>query len=422
VEHLTGSVGRERSLRELAQMLSFDVRTRGGLVGALHVTCADEAEAECAEAFQQGFVQYALPALKFARRSALRLSNIGGRYEWGVVRMADTHFALPKGAAPQPRLFVLKINAHMALEEVGAVVGADADGHAWDGERAIHFGQWTRYGCRSTCCGALDSLLHGGHEPWVEDLREAFASEGRDRLAALDDEQAVEPVYRPLYTALVSARLQARKAVLDIQDYTPAWPTEYLVLACVSLNRHERDTEILCGVYTVERGNESDPEVTYVGLGDDPGKYRLRFQNRLIQVTDDQIGSARAGRDHRALVRSEWQARRAPQPRHRHEERLEQIRHDVEHGRHRHDQHARALLRMALPILAEVMPASAAVILFTEGAVGIHHAFRAHRLAREMGGSEDARKILAEVHERIDRLEPERAAALIELLMHEYRR
>jgi hypothetical protein len=90
--------------------------------------------------------------------------------------------------------------------------------------------------------------------------------------------------------------------------------------------------------------------------------------------------------------------------------------------KHRNHRHAHALLRIALPILAEVMPVPAAIILFAEGAVGVHHAFRAHRLARELEGSEDARKILAEVHDRIDQLEPARAEALIELLLREYQR
>jgi hypothetical protein len=119
------------------------------------------------------------------------------------------------------------------------------------------------------------------------------------------------------------------------------------------------------------------------------------------------------------MVRSEYQSRRAGR-RKIDDKRLERIREDVARDKHRNHQHARQLLRIALPVLAEVMPVPAAILLFAEGAVGIHHAFRAHRLAREMEGSEDARKILAEVHDRIDQLDPARAEALIELLMREY--
>ena len=79
MELLHNLVGRERSLREVAQVICFWAqRQNAAAVGALHVTCSDESERECAEAFQQGFVQYMLPSLKFARHSAFQLSNLGG--------------------------------------------------------------------------------------------------------------------------------------------------------------------------------------------------------------------------------------------------------------------------------------------------------------------------------------------------------
>jgi hypothetical protein len=451
VEHLYPVVGRERSLRELTQLLYFDVRTHADvLVGAIHVTCADEAEAECAEAFQQGFVQYLLPQLKFARRAAMRVSNLGGRYEWGSIGIADLHFTLPEAVVPGPRLMVIKINAHVALEEVerldrtaaagrgdrgrltapgsgpatpaaAAVAPAPEAPVVRDGERGFRLGEWKRYGRPSPCCSALDSLLRGGHEPWVEELRETFESEGKDRIALLMDPAVVDPAYRPLHTAIVSARLQARKAVLDIQELRAGTPIRFLVLPCVTINRHERDTEILCGVYTIDPASAEQP-TTYFGLGDDPAAYETRVQNRQIQIADPALGTMRVGRDHRALVRSEFHLHGARGRIRTDDPRLERIKADVARDQHRHHLHARALLKASLPILAEVMPVPAAIILFAEGAAGIHHAFRAHRLARELEGSEDARKILAEVHDRIDQLDPAKAEALIELLMREYQR
>ncbi len=38
-----------------------------------------------------------------------------------------------------------------------------------------------------------------------------------------------------------------------------------------------------------------------------------------------------------------------------------------------------------------------------------------------MAGTEEAREILNEIHDRVDQLPPERAEALIKLLMREYR-
>ena len=69
MESIKAIIGRERPLREVAQALHFAARPlRAPVVGAMHLTCSDETEFECTEALQQGFVQYLLPPLKFARK------------------------------------------------------------------------------------------------------------------------------------------------------------------------------------------------------------------------------------------------------------------------------------------------------------------------------------------------------------------
>jgi len=45
-----------------------------------------------------------------------------------------------------------------------------------------------------------------------------------------------------------------------------------------------------------------------------------------------------------------------------------------------------------------------------------------HRVARDLEASDEAREILHEIHERVDRLDPEHAEAMMELLAKEYRR
>ena len=60
--------------------------------------------------------------------------------------------------------------------------------------------------------------------------------------------------------------------------------------------------------------------------------------------------------------------------------------------------------------------------VFAHGIAGIHHAFRAHKLVRELEGSDEARQMLNEIHDQVDRLDSEHAEAMIELLMREYRR
>ena len=61
MDRLRGLIGHERSLREIAQALHFWTQSLSpAAVGALHVTCSDESENECVDAFQHGFVQYLL--------------------------------------------------------------------------------------------------------------------------------------------------------------------------------------------------------------------------------------------------------------------------------------------------------------------------------------------------------------------------
>jgi hypothetical protein len=311
---------------------------------------------------------------------------------------------------------VIKINAHVAVESAPPTVD-ETDARA----SFVRIGHWKRYDVDSACCGALAALLADAREPFGEDLREAFLSEGQDRIAALLDENRVDPAYRALYAAIASARLQARKAVLDVQDYHPTTPTYYVVLPAVTMNRHDRDTEIACGVYTVDGRNDAR-EAEYFGLGDDPAAYEIELLNRRFVVRDPQIAATRKGRDHRAMVLAEWRRRTEGQPVEIRDERLDRIRAEMSRGKPGSHRQAKALLRAALPILAQIAPVPVAMLMFAEGAVGIHHAFRVHRLAREMEGTDEAKRILHEIHDQVDRLEPDRAEALIELLMREYGR
>ncbi len=403
MESVKALIGSERPLREVAQALHFSVRSMSApVVGAMHLTCSDESEHECIDMLQQGFVQYLLPSLKFARQSAFRLANLGGRYEWSAARLAENHFATPQ-AENRFKLLLVKINSHVAYEEQPG--------------KKFRLGLWQRYGVESACCGALAQLLSGGVRlPHVDDLAEAFDSEGHDRISALKDPARVEPLYAPLYAAMVSSRLQARKAVLDIQDYVPGSPTYYVVLPCVTVNRAERDTEIVCGMYTID-GREGGTEAVYTGLGDLPEGYEIGWEHGRFRITDEHLGLERKGRDHRAMVRERAATSRLKV----HDDRLERVRADVARNKHKHHSHARELLRIALPVLAEVAPIPAVMLAFADGAVGIHHAFKIHRIAGEMKDTDEARRILDDIEAQIDQLSPDRAEALLELLVSDYK-
>jgi len=196
--------------------------------------------------------------------------------------VAEEHYATPRSREAF-KLLVVKINAHTAVHP-----SAEGPEYGW----------LERYGCRSACCGALAGLFEGSTLPAAQELRETFASEGRDRLAVLEDESRVAARHRALLTAVTSAALQANRAVLDIRQdirqYQPETPTVFLVLPCVTINRDcEPDTELVIGQYGIDR-TEQAPVVKHGGLGDDPAGYRVRREQGRLVIEDDQWPGATA--------------------------------------------------------------------------------------------------------------------------------
>jgi hypothetical protein len=301
---------------------------------------------------------------------------------------------------------VIKVNSH-----VGIIEGSEGD----------RFGLLRRYDRDSSCCGMLNALMSGRPVPSINELHDEFNAENPNRLATLLDENKVDPKFRPLYAAIVSARVQARKVVLDIQDYKPLTDTVYLVIPCVTLNRSERDTEIVCGIYSLD-SRESDQAAHFVGLGDDPADYHIELAHQRYTVTDSQIGARRKARDHRRMVAERWRKQATdPHPK-LNDERMKRLRKDVLENKHRHHHHGKLMLRALLTLLAEAAPIPAAMLLFGHGLVGIHHAFRVHKLSRKLAGKEEARNLLADVHQKLDHLEPDQAEAMVDLLMAEFHR
>jgi hypothetical protein len=272
MDELVKRIGHEFTVKNLSRTLSSLAERLGpGTVGALHLTCADESEHECIRVFQQEFVQHLLPPLKVGTHCAFRISDLGGRYDWGAIGIVEDHFRLPAGRS-KFKLIVVKVNSHVG------VIGENGS------ER---YGQLMRFGIASACCGALSAVIAGKRGPGLDEIRDLFRSDGTDRLAVLMDTGKVALEHRSLYAAVVSAVLQARQVLVDARAHTPVDPTLYLIVPCVTLNRPEEDTEILCGVYTADYRFTGAHE-EYTGLGDDPAKYSFQVRNRLIYIKDRQ--------------------------------------------------------------------------------------------------------------------------------------
>jgi len=402
---ITQLIGGEHDLDHVCRALKrFAFRMRPTAFGGVHQTCADEAELECREAFRNHFIQDFQPSLKGWKREPFTIANLGARYEWGAIGVAETHFATPR-AKKGFKLMMVKINSH-----VGVMPGIDGP----------TYGAINRYEVGSTCCGALANLLDDdGEGPYFDALSEIFTSEGIDRLAALRDIELIDPNLRDLLAAVVNARLQARSAIVDIQHHDHDGPTLYLVLPCVTLNRPHRDMELVCGLYVADmRHGAGENKVEYTGLGDDPTAYQVTQERGKLRVEDIEMGSCRAARDHRDRVLNTWMGQ-AREPVSATPE-MEDLLGRVTRKEHHDHEKAKLMLKAMLPVMTVVAPIPLAIVLFGEGVVGIHHLYRAHRLAMNMTGDEEARRVLAEVEALVDQLSPERARNVVEMLAGHY--
>jgi hypothetical protein len=262
-------IGIEQPLDEFNRGLRDIVTSfQAPVVGALEVCCSDESELECMAAFQTHFVEHLLPDLKRAARAPFRTCNLGARYEWGSIRVAEQHFALPE-SADAFKVMVVKINGHVCVQDTA---------------NGPHFGPMQRYDTDSCACGALHATIDGGNLPALAELRDTLM-EGSDRLATLRDPRRVDPAHRYLFAAIVSARLQARRALQDIRTHTPQTPTLYLVLPCVTLNRPGPDSALLCGYYIADQRIGIGEDEAYIGLDDEPADYRLEVTGGRLRVS-----------------------------------------------------------------------------------------------------------------------------------------
>ncbi|MBN1478144.1 hypothetical protein JXA47_15415 [Candidatus Sumerlaeota bacterium] len=407
MERIAKLIGGEHRLDHVCRTLREAARSTGAaLHGAMHVTCSDESEHESCQVFARDYVRELLPRLRLMDCGAFRTANLGGRHEWGSVPLCENHFVTPEldrmpGAF---KLIAVKVNSH-----VGVLTTPDG----------VRWGEMKRYGVDSIACGALSLLLGDSTLPEIERLRETFNFEGLDRVALLRDEAKIPPERRLLFAALVQARLQARRVILEIQDHVPLTPTLYLVLPCVTINRPDRDTEIVVGLYLADR-RTPEGQVVYQGLGDDPTQFGTALKHGELRIEDAAMHRTREARDHRRLILEQiGEQHRRHAGRTPHHEKLAHVRQEVAERRHHERAASRLLLRTALMAIGEINPVLGALIVFGNGAAAIHHAARAHRLARHEAGAHEARVILDEVHDRVDELPPERVQALLEALTRE---
>ncbi len=225
-------IGRETPLFRTNVLLAALVRYFAcDRVGALHVTCTDEAEQDSRVRFARSGVGLMLPALSEGRGSAVVTSNRGGCYEPGSLSIAARHFDGGGTLA-----LIARLQSHCGVMEK-------------EGRRV--YGCMDRYGRESHCCGALRAVLEGDHAiPRIADV--AATLSGRD----LDEIRGCGEAARPLLVAVLQARTQVERALAEAR--TLAFEGVAVFFGSVHLNGLSDPSEIPVVLSVIDRrGGES---------------------------------------------------------------------------------------------------------------------------------------------------------------------
>jgi len=229
---LAAITGRELELGLLSTTLSDVVgEVTWPTIGAVHITCADEAQQRVIDKVQELLVEPHVTPMASGERTAFRLVNLGGHHEFGALAIAEDHWAGGHDTDHGPKLMVVRADAHVGVDH--------------DPTGAAVYGRFLRFEHSSIACGALAAVLRGvamrGAEGFVDQEIRA-----RRILDAFDERT------RMLAAAICRAELSANDCVDEIAGMAPASPTVWLVVATVTLNHPDRHSSMLTSVRVVD--------------------------------------------------------------------------------------------------------------------------------------------------------------------------
>jgi hypothetical protein len=272
MNELCRTIGREQPLdqfhRTLKRAAAEDHATEA--FGCGLVTCADERQGQTRSSFDR---EVAAPLISDAanpRDRVFSISNLGGRYETGALRLLDEHFTR---LSPGPRRLVVEIASHVGR------AGQDGD---------FEYGLVERFGRKSTCCGVLAALLApiatapAGRHSWLDEVGSTF---GPERLAALRE---VDGPTRLVAAAVIHAALQAEAAVSDLLQSPLAAPVDVLLVAGVSINQQSADGFLPVACHHLTAGEGAAPLVAGYSLGTTPQQLSIDTSAAGIVVDNGQ--------------------------------------------------------------------------------------------------------------------------------------
>jgi hypothetical protein len=393
---LEALVGREGRLGGIGRAKVAVVRRlRADHVSTLHITCSDGLEQKAMKAYHDTVVRDLTQAGE-RDWAPLRTANLGARYEWASGPVAFSHF---RGEGSSVAL--IKINTHVGVERGGSQPA---------------FGFFDRGGRRSATCGALSMLLAGRDEPFIHELEELFGSGGIDRLALLRDPEVTPPELAALFAAVLQARLQARRALLDnvetANDGLPG-PDRLLIVASVTINQKGTDHELLVGFYAGERNAKGRLVMTWCGLSDDPRDLVYASHHHGVHITAEHQGTrrARGAYDHRSLIADGYHERETPCLSDQAAAALETLHTKLNDPAHPWTSLA---IKGSALALGELLPIPALLALFAGGALEVNHAFKLSRIAHGHAKPHEVEALLFAAADDLASSDPEEARKTLE--------
>jgi len=372
--------------------------------GTMLVTCSDEFNGELRRNFDRDVARTLLPHVP---NRTFSVANMAGRVEPAAIQLADAHFTV-RTREEGAKLLLVEIAAHVGRRMV---------------DQQVTYGELSRFGLPSPCCGALTQLIDpppaagAVRHPWFEQLTAFF---GPHRLGAL---RADAGPHRMVSAAIVHAVLQAESALADVLRDPPRTPTHVVIVPLVIVNQRGSDGALLVGCHHlvcdgrevhVERGGS---------LRSTPGAHRFEGEGGPLVVTspwspDEELLQPILTAEQAAPASTAEALERLDEP--AVQARLEHTRAQVERlAPHPNAArvYARPLLRGLLQALSVVAPEVGLGLLLAEGATELVRAQRLHEVLARGPTTEEARRALHDLEPRIQQLGHRDAQAVLEALL-----
>ena len=374
--------------------------------GTMLVACSDEFNGELRRNFDRDVARAVLPHVP---NRTFAVSNMAGRVEPGAIKLADLHFTVR----------TREQGFKLLLVEIAAHVGRRTRGH-----EPCCYGELSRFGLPSPCCGALAQLIDppaatgAVRHPWFDQLTAFF---GPKRLAALRTDTGP---HRLVSAAIVHAVLQAESALADLLRDPPSTPTHVVLVPLVIINQRGSDGALLVGCHhLISDGSEVRVE-RGGSLRSTPEAHRFEAAGASLVVSspweeDEHAATAIPQRAAATLEPANQAAlERLDSPeiaRH-----LERARVQIDTFRSHPTAlrvYARPLLRGLLQALAVVAPEVGLAALLAEGTGEFLRARSLLGTLRHGPSSEEARRVLHDLEPLIQQLGHREAQQVLEALL-----